>query len=682
MPSDVFARSSNNYSDNFNRANGGLGANWTTWATGTFSPSAPQISSNQVVGNAASYFMAYYSGASFPSSSQFSQITCPVGGNSASGGVDVMVNTSTNNGYVGQFYNGNFRIDTMKANVHTLGSNVAGTLNSGDVLRIESIQLGGIACVSLYQNGTIVDFIIDTTPVTGGAPGFGVYGNASQSVADNWIGGTSLIGSGDLGSNWTVQTGSLTISGGNVSATGSASSVDCYAIWTKNLFPEDHQSQATISSLGTGKCGVLVRMAGLNVYGNSSSLASGYSGVASSGAWAINKVAANDAITVLASGSTTWNTNDTILLVVKGTTLTLYQNGVALGSATDSSYLAGHAGIYTTGNSSITDWTGTPIVNIIQVASDSFERAGPALGSNWTQLYGAGGIGAVSAEIIVPGSSGVPGGVGQPNNSDGAPIWNANSFNADCYSQVTMYAATLPSTYGVPVGIGVTLRQVQGTGGNANTSTGYTFVTYYGITMANAPTYWPHALTWYSGASTLNFLSIKGGCPFQLNDVVFQTDIGDTASGYINGILDLQVRDTSSLGVGQPGINDYQIYNEHSGNVLVTNFSAGNLLATWAISGSAGTAGATVSYSGPSSGSVIADGSGNYIIDGLANGTYTITPSLTGYIFSPTNSSQTISDGNITGVNFTAAQAGGGSVPWYLGDQNYLLDVVKRRKGF
>lgn len=87
---------------------------------------------------------------------------------------------------------------------------------------------------------------------------------------------------------------------------------------------------------------------------------------------------------------------------------------------------------------------------------------------------------------------------------------------------------------------------------------------------------------------------------------------------------------------------------------------------TFSISGSAGVAGATVSYTGTSSGSVTADGSGNYTIPGLANGSYTITPSLAGYTFSPTSQSETISGSNITGVNFTATPlppppSGGGS---------------------
>jgi hypothetical protein len=73
-----------------------------------------------------------------------------------------------------------------------------------------------------------------------------------------------------------------------------------------------------------------------------------------------------------------------------------------------------------------------------------------------------------------------------------------------------------------------------------------------------------------------------------------------------------------------------------------------------AISGNAGTAGATISFTGVSSGSVTADGSGNYSIPGLANGAYTLTPSKVGFTFSPTTSNQTVAGANISGVNFTA----------------------------
>ena len=100
--------------------------------------------------------------------------------------------------------------------------------------------------------------------------------------------------------------------------------------------------------------------------------------------------------------------------------------------------------------------------------------------------------------------------------------------------------------------------------------------------------------------------------------------------------------------------------------------------AGWQISGSLGAsgAGATVSYSGAASGSVTADGSGNFAITGLIAGSYTITPSLTGYTFSPANSSQTIGHADISAVNFTAtAAATGGSM---LG---VSLDSAWRRGG-
>jgi len=85
------------------------------------------------------------------------------------------------------------------------------------------------------------------------------------------------------------------------------------------------------------------------------------------------------------------------------------------------------------------------------------------------------------------------------------------------------------------------------------------------------------------------------------------------------------------------------------------NFAAGNIQAGHNISGNAGVAGATVAWTGTSSGSTTADGSGNYTIVSLADGAYTITPSKTGYAFSPTNSSQTVAGADITGVNFTAS---------------------------
>ena len=80
---------------------------------------------------------------------------------------------------------------------------------------------------------------------------------------------------------------------------------------------------------------------------------------------------------------------------------------------------------------------------------------------------------------------------------------------------------------------------------------------------------------------------------------------------------------------------------------------------TYSISGliapAAGGSGATIKLSGTASASTTADGSGAFTFSGLSNGTYTLTPSRTGYTFSPTSQNVTVSGVNITsGVSFTA----------------------------
>ena len=67
--------------------------------------------------------------------------------------------------------------------------------------------------------------------------------------------------------------------------------------------------------------------------------------------------------------------------------------------------------------------------------------------------------------------------------------------------------------------------------------------------------------------------------------------------------------------------------------------AGGGTPASWTISGtitpSSGGANATVSLSGPANATTTSDGSGNYAFAGLADGTYTVTPSNSGYSFSP-----------------------------------------------
>ncbi|HEY7209270.1 MAG TPA: carboxypeptidase regulatory-like domain-containing protein, partial [Bryobacteraceae bacterium] len=88
-------------------------------------------------------------------------------------------------------------------------------------------------------------------------------------------------------------------------------------------------------------------------------------------------------------------------------------------------------------------------------------------------------------------------------------------------------------------------------------------------------------------------------------------------------------------------------------NVSNVNFTASST--TFSLSGTiTNGAGSIISLSG-GAGSTTADSSGNYIFNNLANGTYTVTPSKTGLVFSPPSQNVTINGASVSGVNFSAS---------------------------
>jgi hypothetical protein len=114
------------YTDDFNRSNGGLGANWTT----TTYASAPQISSNAVVTDTA-WRSAWYS-ANAPGNDQFAQIT--VSSPSFSSGGIASVSTRVDDGtskeyeYQWAYQNGGqYRIVEWPGNTVVLNGQSAGS---------------------------------------------------------------------------------------------------------------------------------------------------------------------------------------------------------------------------------------------------------------------------------------------------------------------------------------------------------------------------------------------------------------------------------------------------------------------------------------------------------------------------------------------------------------------------
>ena len=74
--------------------------------------------------------------------------------------------------------------------------------------------------------------------------------------------------------------------------------------------------------------------------------------------------------------------------------------------------------------------------------------------------------------------------------------------------------------------------------------------------------------------------------------------------------------------------------------------------------------GVQVALSGAASATATTDASGAFTFTGLANGAYTLTPSMTGYTFTPASQSVTVAGANVTGVAFTDTASTPAGMTW------------------
>ena len=150
--------------------------------------------------------------------------------------------------------------------------------------------------------------------------------------------------------------------------------------------------------------------------------------------------------------------------------------------------------------------------------------------------------------------------------------------------------------------------------------------------------------------------------PFTLGDTFGVAALGTTVYLLHNGAIVANYNDTAVTS----GYAAIVLFGTSTSDVAVTNFitgsvAQGSVVGSYQISGNAGVPGATITYSGSASGTVTADSTGTFTIPNLATGSYTLTPSLTGYTFTPSSSAQTIAGASIFNANFTAA---GLTSPW------------------
>ena len=599
-------------SDNFNRANGGLGSNWTTVA-GT---AAPKIASNTLQpGTAGAVNSAYWSGSTF-GADQFAQANLP----NSSGtkyGPGIAVRLSNSKGYFLWYGNSANTISIWRMDSATswtlLKNSGALTISATDVWKIQAVG----STISAYQNGNLVAQVTDTH-YTAGSPGVWMYYAANQIT--NWSGG-------DVGGAPTYSVGG-TVSG--LSGT---------------VVLQDNGGDA-LSVSANGSFGFATQLAGGSAYsvtvqtnpaGQTCTVANGSGTVGSANVTTVAVTCATNVTATYSVGGTVSGLSGTVVLQDNGgDALSVSASGsfafatqLAGGSAYSVTVQTNPAGqTCTVANGSGT--VGSANVTTVAVscstntttggsASDDFNRANGPLGSNWTD-YGEGGM-TIKSQAVAGASSSYSG-----------DIRTAETYSSDQYSAVQITSTQL--TGGQWIGPAV---RVQNGGQNE----------YLGLYFWNSGN--PELMLFKRTSGTWTQLGssfYSGALP--VNTTLELSVTGKTLTFMQDGVPRIIATDSGLTG-GAPGIMAY-------GTGQVDSWSGGNMVA-----GPSHTVGGTVSGL---NGTVVLLDNGGDSLGVSANGSFTFaTPVPAGSAYSVTvqnepsgqtcsvaNGTGTIGSGNVTNV--------------------------------
>jgi hypothetical protein len=515
-------------SDSFDRADGGLGSNWTT-VTGTAAPKI--VSSNLRVGTGGAVNTAYWSGSTF-GSDQFAQASLPNSSGSQNG-PGVAVRLSSTKGYFLWYGNSPstvslWRMDSSSSWTQLKQSGTLSVSPSADVWKIQAVG----STISGYQNGNLVVQATDTK-ITSGSPGVWLYYSSNQ--IDNWSGGdvvaptTYSVGGTVSGLSGTVV---LQDNGGDdlsVSASGAftfgtgLTAGSAYNVTVKTSPAGQTCSVAngsgTVGSAGVTNAAVTCAATPTHTVGGT------VSGL--SGTMVLQNNGGSD-LSVAASGGFTFGT------------------GLAAGSAYNVTVKTSPAGqtcsisngTGTVGSANVTNITATCTTNTASSGSDSFDRADGGLGSNWTDMSD-GGL-TISSQAVGGGTPGMTG-----------DMRTGESYSSDQYSQVEVTSTQL--TGGQWIGPAVRTQS----GGQDG---------YLGIYFWNNGT---PELRLYARNNGTNWteLGAYSSGPLPAGTQLKLMVVGSTLSFLENGVERIAAYDNSLTG-GAPGIMS-------SGTGTVDNWSAG-----------------------------------------------------------------------------------------------------------
>lgn len=170
------------FTDDFNRANGAIGANYTQLGPDTIS-----IVSNAVPLNFGSNNVAPVTAITWPADQYIQAAVSSLSGTGGEGGGVLLRCTDVNNFYWACI-NADFNIDIRRV-VGGLGASVAtkaaGAWSDGDILKAQMVG----NTIKVFRNGTQVgtDYV-DGSPLTSGSAGI-AYGSGASNIIDNLEGG-------------------------------------------------------------------------------------------------------------------------------------------------------------------------------------------------------------------------------------------------------------------------------------------------------------------------------------------------------------------------------------------------------------------------------------------------------------------------------------------------------------
>ena len=366
--------------DDFNRADGDLGPNWTSdplWGSGG-SVTGNRVSAPMFTGG------AYFWTAQGFGADQFSQIKLSGEKIGDLAGVGVRGRVSPGQGYsVAIQHDGAYLYSFLNGQFDLLAHD-ATTWATGDTLRLEVRTVAAnVARLTVRRNGSVLFTYDDAAHfIESGYPGIGIFATTAVSL-DDWRGGelngieespatpppTATVrddfnrADGGLGSNWTVDP--LWGGGGLVMENRVAAPIltgGAY-LWTANRFGADQYAQIKLT-------GAIADWAGVAVRGRLSPARGYWLAIKGDGAYLYSFLSGQ--FDLLAHDETSWATGDTLRLEVRTVEanvarLTVYRNGSPLFTHDDAAHFieSGDPGIglFATTDVSLDDWEGGTITS-------------------------------------------------------------------------------------------------------------------------------------------------------------------------------------------------------------------------------------------------------------------------------------------------------------------------------